>query len=170
MYTVHQSLQPDGEWRHCHACARLPVRARVLWPDERQVWEGQRRTRRLLCIPWQPPGELSLHYTQRAALPSQQSKGHNSFASGTWWPSAYMLLVMRRTLCLERGPTSPVTSAWQSSTVPIAAAGGKVSWVHCSASSPCAKSSTTLTSSARWRRKVRNSSSSHSWRWQGSQF
>lgn len=86
MCTVRQSLQPDREWRDCHACARLPVWVGVLRSDERQVWEDQRRTRRLLCIPREPPGELSLHYSQRAALPSQQSNGPDSFAKSHMVP------------------------------------------------------------------------------------
>lgn len=66
-------------------------------------------------------------------------------------------LYLCRTQYLEKGPTSPVTSAWPSSTVRTAAAGARASWVHCSAASPCVKSSITQTWSARWRRKVSSS-------------
>lgn len=65
------------------------------------------------------------------------------------------LLVASRTQCLERGHTSPVTSAWLSSTAPTAVAGRKASWVLCSAVLPCVKSLITQMLSARWRKKVR---------------
>lgn len=65
-----------------------------------------------------------------------------------------VLYVARRTPCLGKGPTSPVTSAWLCSTAPTAAVGRKASWARCSAASPCAKSSITRTSSARWSEKV----------------
>lgn len=45
-----------------------------------------------------------------------------------------------RTQCLEREPTSPVISAWLSSTAPTAEPGEKVCWVHCSAVLLCVKS------------------------------
>lgn len=54
-----------------------------------------------------------------------------------------------RTPFLERGPTSPVTSAWLFSTVLIAAAGEKASSARCSAAWPCVKSSTIRMLSAR---------------------
>lgn len=66
----------------------------------------------------------------------------------------FFLHIVCRTQCLERGHTSPVTSAWLFSTVPTAAAGVKVSWVRYSAVLPCVKSLITQMSSARWRRKV----------------
>lgn len=65
------------------------------------------------------------------------------------------LLAVSRTQCLERGHTSPVTSAWLSSTAPTAVAGRKASWVLCSAVLPCVKSLITQMLSARWRKKVR---------------
>lgn len=63
-------------------------------------------------------------------------------------------LCLCRTLYLGKGPTSPVTWAWLSSTARTAAAGERASWVLCSAASPCVKSSIIQMWSARWRRKV----------------
>ena len=66
----------------------------------------------------------------------------------------YFVAAVCRTLCLARGPTSPVTSAWPSSTVHTAAAGERVCWARCSAVSLCVKSLITQMLSAKWRKKV----------------
>lgn len=59
-----------------------------------------------------------------------------------------------RTPYLERGPTSPVTSAWPFCTVPTATAGERAFWVLSSAVSPCVKLLIIQTWNARWREKV----------------